>query len=107
MTEFERKVYRAVMRIPFGQTRSYKWVAARAGRPRASRAVGNALNRNPFAPYVPCHRVIKSDGSCGGFSSGSKKKKRLLETESRISLLLSGPKRRASFFATAKRRRMV
>lgn len=84
MTEFERKVYRAILDIPVGETRSYKWVARKIGKPNASRAVGNALNRNPFAPLVPCHRVIKNDGSPGGFEGGVEKKKRLLERERKI-----------------------
>ncbi|MGE5308730.1 MAG: methylated-DNA--[protein]-cysteine S-methyltransferase [Deltaproteobacteria bacterium] len=86
MTEFEKKVYKAVMEIPVGETRSYQWVAARIGRPRACRAVGNALNRNPYAPLVPCHRVVKSDGSLGGFAGGSAKKRRLLAMEREIRL---------------------
>lgn len=82
-TEFQRRVYRAVCRIPAGQTRSYRWVAERIGRPAAARAVGQALHRNPFAPVVPCHRVIRSDGSLGGFAGGQAKKRRLLEAERR------------------------
>lgn len=60
---------------------TYKEVAHAIGKPKAYRAVGNALNRNPFAPEVPCHRVIKSDGSIGGFASGSNKKLKLLKSE--------------------------
>lgn len=81
MTQFEKAVYGAVMKIPFGQTRSYKWVAGRIGRPLGARAVGNALNKNPYAPYVPCHRVIASDGTLGGFSLGIKKKAEILKKE--------------------------
>ena len=81
MTDFDRAVYAATLEIPFGETRSYAWVAHRIGRPRAVRAVGNSLNKNPFAPFVPCHRVIASDGSLGGFSGGLRKKKRLLIRE--------------------------
>lgn len=80
-TGFDKAVYRAVMEIPFGETRSYKWVAQKIGRPRSARAVGNALNKNPYAPFVPCHRVIASDGSLGGYSRGLKKKIELLERE--------------------------
>ncbi len=83
ITPFEKAVYAAVLTIPIGQTRSYKWVASRAGRPNGCRAVGNALGRNPYAPYVPCHRVIASDGSLGGYSGGLEKKKRLLKMEAR------------------------
>lgn len=81
LTEFEKKVYAAVMKIPRGQTRSYKWVAAKIGRSKACRAVGNALNKNPYIGIVPCHRVIKSDGSIGGFARGIKAKRRKLSVE--------------------------
>lgn len=84
MTEFEKKVYKAILEIPLGETRSYTWVAQKIGKPGGARAVGNALNRNPFAPVVPCHRVIKNDGSLGGFAGGSEKKKRLLDRERKI-----------------------
>ncbi len=84
LTDFEKDVYRAVMEIPFGQTRSYQWVARKINRPCNARAVGNALNKNPFAPFIPCHRVIASDGSLGGYSGGLEKKKMLLERERQI-----------------------
>lgn len=80
-TEFETLVYDAVKRIPEGETRSYGWVAREIGRPKAARAVGNALNRNPFAPEVPCHRVINGDGTIGGFGRGIAKKQELLNRE--------------------------
>jgi O-6-methylguanine DNA methyltransferase len=84
-TPFQQAVWRACMEIPAGQTRSYKWIAGRIGRPGAVRAVGSALGKNPFAPTVPCHRVIRSDGGLGGFSApgGLKAKLKLLEKESR------------------------
>jgi methylated-DNA-[protein]-cysteine S-methyltransferase len=81
LTSFQARVYNAVKAIPRGQVRSYKWVARKIGSPRACRAVGNALNKNPFAPVVPCHRVVKSDGSLGGFAKGAKAKLRLLKAE--------------------------
>jgi len=81
LSAFEKRVYRAVFSIPKGQTRSYKWVAQRAGSPGACRAAGNALNKNPYAGTVPCHRVIRSDGSAGGFSRGARAKRRLLRRE--------------------------
>ena len=84
LTDFERQVYRAVSRIPRGQTRSYAWVARRIGRPRACRAVGNALNKNPFIGTVPCHRVICADGSLGGYAKGAAKKRSLLLSENAI-----------------------
>ena len=80
-TRFEERVYAVVRRIPNGQTRSYRWVAERLGNPALARAVGNALNRNPYAPRVPCHRVVKSDGSLGGFAKGPAAKATLLKRE--------------------------
>src|SRR5258708_19302876 len=67
ITAFQKLVYDFVRKIPTGHTVTYKQVASGIGKPKAYRAVGNALNKNPFAPEVPCHRVIKSDGSIGGF----------------------------------------
>jgi len=81
LTLFQKAVYAATMEIPLGETRSYAWVARRIGAPNSSRAVGHALNKNPYAPFVPCHRVISSDGSLGGFRGGLSKKKRLLARE--------------------------
>lgn len=78
---FEKDVYRAVLGIPRGETRSYAWVARKIKRPRAARAVGNALNKNPYQGIVPCHRVIKADGSIGGFFKGACAKRRLLGSE--------------------------
>ncbi|MBI4343739.1 MAG: MGMT family protein [Candidatus Omnitrophica bacterium] len=83
-TAFERKVYAAVRRIPRGQTRTYAWVARQIGKAGAARAVGNALNRNPYAPQVPCHRVVRSDGSLGGFAQGPARKRMLLRREGAI-----------------------
>ena len=80
-TQFEEHVYAVVRRIPKGQTRSYRWVAEQLGNPGLARAVGNALNRNPYAPRVPCHRVVKSDGSLGGFAKGPAAKAALLKRE--------------------------
>ena len=82
-TVFERQVYAVIQRIPRGQTRSYAWVARQLRKPGAARAVGQALKRNPFAPYVPCHRVVKSDGSLGGYSArgGLQRKRQLLARE--------------------------
>lgn len=81
LTTFQKAVYRVVARIPRGRTMTYKQVAQAIGRPKAMRAVGNALNINPFAPAVPCHRIIRSDGSVGGFASGPAAKRRLLKRE--------------------------
>ena len=84
LTPFEKKVYRTILAIPPGQVRSYEWVAKKIGRPKAARAVGNALHKNPFAPVVPCHRVVKNDGALGGYSKGLSAKKKLLEKEKAI-----------------------
>lgn len=81
LTEFEKSVYEAVSKIPQGEVRSYKWVAKKIGRPKAFRAVGNALNKNPYTKRIPCHRVIKQNGSIGGYSNGVTLKKKLLSLE--------------------------
>lgn len=84
MTPFARKVYKAVLEIPLGQVRTYKWVAARTGSPGASRAVGQALKRNPYPFIIPCHRVVLADGSLGGYVFGRKAKKKLLDLEKQL-----------------------
>lgn len=81
ITKFEQEVYEACSRIPLGRVSTYKDIAVYINRPASARAVGNALNRNPNAPKVPCHRVVRSDGSLGGFASGSLKKELLLSHE--------------------------
>jgi methylated-DNA-[protein]-cysteine S-methyltransferase len=81
-TPFQRQVWQAARRIPYGETRSYQWVASQIGKPRAARAVGQALGKNPFPVIVPCHRVIASGGLLGGFTGGIEMKKQLLELES-------------------------
>jgi methylated-DNA-[protein]-cysteine S-methyltransferase len=80
-TDFERRVWIALKAIPYGETRTYKWLAERIGMPKATRAVGHALSKNPIPVVLPCHRVIESDGSIGGYSSGIDIKRRLLELE--------------------------
>ncbi|MBU1146755.1 MAG: MGMT family protein [Candidatus Omnitrophica bacterium] len=86
LTLFEKKVYTVVKSIPMGETRSYAWVAARAGRPRAVRAVGTALRKNPFVLIVPCHRVVRSDGGIGRYALGADLKKKLLRIEAQTLL---------------------
>jgi methylated-DNA-[protein]-cysteine S-methyltransferase len=81
LTPFKKAVYSVATVIPIGCVMTYAQLARAIGRPAAVRAVGNALNKNPFAPEVPCHRVVRSDGSIGGFASGTAKKKRLLLSE--------------------------
>ncbi len=80
-TPFQRSVWHALCEIPYGETRSYKDIAARIGKPLAARAVGQANNRNPVMIIVPCHRVIGSGGELTGYASGVYVKKFLLELE--------------------------
>lgn len=80
-TTFQRKVWRAARLIPYGETRSYAWVAAETGSPKAARAVGQALGKNPLPVIIPCHRVVAADGGIGGFSGGIKTKRFLLSLE--------------------------
>jgi methylated-DNA-[protein]-cysteine S-methyltransferase len=84
MTPFAKKVYKIVLTIPLGETRTYKWVAEKAGRPGAARAVGQALNRNPYPFIIPCHRVVKSNNESGGYVLGIRNKKLLLAGEKRV-----------------------
>jgi len=85
LTPFQWKVLQTAMKIPFGQTRSYKWVAEKIGKPKAVRAVGQALRRNPYPVIIPCHRVIREDGSLAGYVGGpSTKKEKLLNQEREI-----------------------
>lgn len=80
---FYQKVWKACAEIPKGETRTYGWIAKRIGKPKAARAVGQALGKNPFAPTVPCHRVVGSTGKLTGFSApgGVAAKRKLLEKE--------------------------
>ena len=82
-TDFQIKVWKEISKIPYGETRTYKDIAVAIGRPNSSRAVANACGKNPYAPIIPCHRVIRSDGSLGGYSApgGIKIKKKLLKKE--------------------------
>jgi len=98
MNAFTVKVYKAVLSIPVGQVRSYKWVARKAGSPDACRAVGRILKRNPYPLIIPCHRVVNSDklenyglasGSqshkqAGGYVFGAKQKRFLLTLEKEL-----------------------
>lgn len=82
VTAFQRQVWEAARLIPYGETRSYLWLAERIGKPGAARAVGQALGRNPLLIIVPCHRVVASGGGLGGFGGGLEMKRRLLMLES-------------------------
>jgi O-6-methylguanine DNA methyltransferase len=81
VSEFERAVLLKVLQIPRGEVRPYAWVACEIGRPRAVRAVGSALRRNPVPLVIPCHRVIRSDGSAGEYVFGSDVKRAVLRAE--------------------------
>ena len=82
-TPFQKLVWRELLSIPLGETRTYKQIADAIGKPSSSRAVANACAANPYAPFVPCHRVIRSDGRIGGYSGpgGAEEKLRILEEE--------------------------
>ena len=80
MSDFKQKVLEIVKNIPKGKTKTYKQVATLAGNPKAARAVGGILKTN-YSPDIPCHRVVKSDGSLGGYNRGILKKKELLVDE--------------------------
>jgi O-6-methylguanine DNA methyltransferase len=81
ISEFSRIVLELTMKIPWGETRNYGWIAVKMGKPNAARAVGRALSRNPVPLVIPCHRVINGNGSLGGFGRGTEWKKRLLSIE--------------------------
>ena len=82
-TEFQLKVWRFIRKIPKGSVKTYAQVAKGIGKPLAVRAVANAIGKNPYPPKIPCHRIIRSDGTLGGYSGkgGVKKKKSLLKNE--------------------------
>ena len=80
-TLFNRKVWHALAKIPYGQTRSYTWIADQIGHPRAYRAVGQACGLNPVPILLPCHRVIATGGGMGGYTGGFRYKKWLLHLE--------------------------
>ena len=82
-TKFQLKVWNYLKKIPKGKVKTYLDVAKAIGQPKAFRAVANAVGKNPYPPKIPCHRVIRSDGSLGGFSApgGTKLKKKLLKNE--------------------------
>lgn len=83
-TAFQRFVWEKLMEIPYGKTQSYQQVAEAIGKPKAVRAVANACGANPVALAIPCHRVVRSNGSLGGYRWGIKRKKALLDREKTI-----------------------
>ena len=82
-TEFQLKVWNYLKKIPKGKVKTYSDVAKAIGKPLAVRAVANAIGKNPYPPKIPCHRVIRSDGSLGGYSGkgGTRQKRHLLRSE--------------------------
>jgi methylated-DNA-[protein]-cysteine S-methyltransferase len=85
-TDFQISVWKELLKIPRGKTKTYKEIAIAIGKPNSSRAVANACAQNPYAPAVPCHRVVRSDGSLGGYSAdgGMERKRELLDMESKL-----------------------
>jgi O-6-methylguanine DNA methyltransferase len=81
---FDRRVWEGASRIAYGEIKTYAWLGAMIGKPGSARAVGGALGRNPLPIVIPCHRIIKSDGSLGGFGAGLWWKRRLLELEAQF-----------------------
>jgi AraC family transcriptional regulator of adaptative response/methylated-DNA-[protein]-cysteine methyltransferase len=81
VTAFQWKVYETLKAIPYGHTRTYREIAEAIGRPKAVRAVAQACATNPTAMVIPCHRVVRKDGSLGGYRWGLERKKTLLEKE--------------------------
>ena len=81
-TKFQIKVWNYLMKIPKGKVKTYKQVAKGINMPKTARAVANACGKNPYSPKVPCHRVLRSDGSIGKYAFGIKNKHKLLELES-------------------------
>jgi methylated-DNA-[protein]-cysteine S-methyltransferase len=81
VSQFDQSALEVAARIPYGEVRSYKWIAERLGRPDAARAVGSAMAGNPVPIIVPCHRVVRTDGGLGGYSFGLARKEALLSLE--------------------------
>ncbi len=82
-TEFQKKVWMEMKKIPYGQTKSYRWLAQKVGDSKKARAVGSACAANLFPIIIPCHRVIKENGDLGGYAGGLRIKKKLLKLEGR------------------------
>ena len=80
-TDFQQQVWDAIRQIPYGEVRSYQWIADRIGRPKSARSIGNAVGANPVSILIPCHRVIRSNGALGGYGGGLERKRQLLALE--------------------------
>jgi O-6-methylguanine DNA methyltransferase len=83
-TPFQQKVWKGLLTIPYGSTRSYKWLAQSIKNPDSARAVGNANGQNPLSIIIPCHRIVRENGDLGGYTGGIKTKRYLLELEKAI-----------------------
>ncbi len=85
-TNFQKMVWTELKKIPFGETRTYKEIAIAIGKPKAARAVANACGKNPYPIIIPCHRVVRSDGTIGGYTGdgGVEKKRQLLRQEDHL-----------------------
>jgi methylated-DNA-[protein]-cysteine S-methyltransferase len=85
-TNFQKMVWTELKKIPFGETRTYKEIAVAIGKPKAARAVANACGKNPYPIIIPCHRVVRSDGTIGGFTGdgGIEEKRQLLRQENHL-----------------------
>jgi methylated-DNA-[protein]-cysteine S-methyltransferase len=84
-TDFQQAVWKELLKIPYGKLSNYQTIASNIGRPKAVRAVGNAIGKNPICIITPCHRVIASNGTLGGFSGGLDNKRVLLQLEANYS----------------------
>jgi O-6-methylguanine DNA methyltransferase len=104
LTSFEWSVLKAALEIPFGETRTYQWVAKRIGKPKAVRAVGTALHNNPWPLIIPCHRVIKSDGTLGKYAGkDTGRKKELIDLEKSLVARMSAlPRKKVDIRRTTK-----
>lgn len=83
-TEFQKKVWKRLLSVPYGEVTSYKFIATQLGNPNVSRAVGNACNKNPLLIIIPCHRILGSDKSLKGFAAGITIKQKLLTLEAKV-----------------------
>ena len=80
-TEFQQQVWNVIRQIPYGEVRTYQWIADQIGRPKSARSIGNAVGANPVSILIPCHRVIRSNGGLGGYGGGLERKRQLLALE--------------------------
>ena len=80
-TDFQQHVWNTIRQIPYGEVRTYQWIADQIERPKSVRAIGNAVGANPASILIPCHRVIRSDGTLGGYGGGIERKRQLLTLE--------------------------